>query len=228
MSQITSRDARLVYENGKHAIMSIKDPQTGLPMYSLEHAKLTQSFIRSEATLSTSLASYKFPIKINDQGANSSVNNKLLQLQDLFVVSSIGLFLANATTPAQETLETWNDPKIFTTGAASLQSVYNGLLALSINNNIIVPGWDTIRHKLVPITQTGTNVGYTASGVNLADSFNGSVDGFYPCEPNWLISGGANVDFTLQLPAAPSTLDANTNVILVLRGILAQNVTTVK
>jgi len=200
-------------------------------MYTLEHAKLTQSYLRSEVFASTSLASYKFPIKSNDQfnAVAQQPTEQRLQLQDLFVVSSVGLFLGTgASGNSSYKLFSFPDATTFATGAASLMTIYNGNLSLAINNNTIVPAWDTFRHLAIPNQQTAANAYYTTSGVNYVSESNGSVQGFYPCEPNWLLSGGANLDLELNLPAAPATLDANTRLILIVRGVLAQNVTTVK
>ena len=228
---ITARDARLVYENAKNAIASIKNPQTGLPMYSLADAKLTQSYLRSDVFLSTTLASYRFPIKTNDvfNGQAQMADEQRLQLQDMFIVSSVALRIAIAAngTNSFRTF-TFPDASVFTTGATSLYTLYNGKLAVTINNNTIVPAWDVLKHLDIPIQQAVANAYFTASGQVLLSSDEASNQGFYPCEPNWILSGGANIDVELNLPSAPGTLDASTRAILMLRGVLAQNVTTVK
>ena len=48
------------------------------------------------------------------------------------------------------------------------------------------------------------------------------------CEPNIVLNGASNINATLNLPAAPSTVDANTYVATIFYGLLAQNVTSVK
>lgn len=233
---ITSQDARLVFDNARAAIANIRD-SNGMPMYSLKEAKLTQSYLRSEVFLSTANAKYQFPIKINDQFTGTAIQptEQRLQLQDVFIVSYVGLFLGlGATGSSTYKLNSYADPSVFTTGgvetagAIPLETVYNGLLKLEINNNVIVPAWDLIRHKKVPNQQPADNAYYTTSAIKYVSEFSGIGTGFYPTEPNWILSGGANINLSINLPSAPATLDTNTRVALILRGILAQNVSAVK
>ena len=55
-----------------------------------------------------------------------------------------------------------------------------------------------------------------------------SEDTVYSVEPNIVINGAANYQSSLNLPAAPTTIDANTYVAVIFRGILLQNCSSVK
>jgi len=78
---------RLAFEKAKEAIN-----RAG---FSLGQAVLSQSYLRLEVALSTTVTSYQFPVLTNDVSAtntSSFVTEQRLNLQDAFVCSSIGLF----------------------------------------------------------------------------------------------------------------------------------------
>jgi len=81
------------------------------------------------------------------------------------------------------------------------------------------------RHKHIPILQQNATAG---SGVN-TDAFDGINQTALSCEPNWVLIGSKNNQFTLNLPAAIGTLQASktTFITCTMSGILAQNVTPV-
>ena len=78
----TQHGARLVFDNSKALISN-----AGL---SIQSAVLSQSYLRSEVAMSTSVTSYQIPIIINTQQGNSYSTNNLLQLQDAFVFERCG------------------------------------------------------------------------------------------------------------------------------------------
>ena len=74
---------RLVYEQSKALVNQLG--------YDTSHAVATQSYLRSEALLTTTAATYSLPILVNQNSSNTNVRLKLLNLQDLFVISEISL-----------------------------------------------------------------------------------------------------------------------------------------
>jgi hypothetical protein len=52
-------------------------------------------------------------------------------------------------------------------------------------------------------------------------------DGFYPAEPNIVLVGSKKNILQLVMPNALATVTANSRVVCIVRGILAQNVTPV-
>lgn len=210
---------RLVYENSKALVNQLG--------YDTSHAVATQSFLRSEVLLTTTSASYSVPILVNQNTSNANVRLSLLNLQDLFVVSELSVFLVSgANTNGAAPFYEYPDPTVFTTGAAQLFNVYNGSMSIIANNQQILPKWDILKHYFVPQTQKG--VGVTAQTVFPINQVDGSEDTVYPVEPNIVINGAANYQISLNLPAAPTTLDANTYVAFLFRGILLQNCTSIK
>jgi hypothetical protein len=218
----TQHGARLVFDNAKNLVNNAG--------FSVGQAVLSQSYIRSEVAMSTSTTSYQIPILVNSVGASSNfATNNLLNLQDAFVVSSIGVFVSipAASTTTAFPLYTYPNASAFTTSGASaaLYNLYNGKLSVVVNNRQIVPAWDLYRHLYVPQTQQGA-----ASTATTIDQNDATEFGYYPCEPNIVLVGSKNNVISLELPGAISTLQASVapRIVVIMRGILAQNVTPVR
>jgi hypothetical protein len=218
----TQHGQRLIFDNAKNLVNNAG--------FSAGQAVLSQSYIRSEVAMSTTTTSYQIPILVNSVGAGTNfATNNLLNLQDAFVVSSIGVFVAipaASTTTAFQLYTYPNATAISTVGAsAALYNLYNGKLSVVVNNRQIVPSWDLYRHLYVPQTQQGA-----ASTASTIDQNDATEYGYYPCEPNIVLVGSKNNVITLELPGAISTLQAGTapRIVVIMRGILAQNVTPVR
>ena len=218
----TQHGQRLVYDNAKNLITN-----AGL---SVGQAVLSQSYIRSEVAMSTSTTSYQIPILVNSTGANTNfATNQLLQLQDAFVVSSIGIFVsipATSTTTAFRLYTYPNTTAFSTAGAATaLYNLYNGKMSVVVNNRQIVPAWDIYKHLYVPQTQQDVLAPTTKQDQNDASEF-----GYYPVEPNIVLVGSKNNVISLELPGAISVLEAGTapRIVVIMKGILAQNSTSVR
>jgi len=218
----TQHGARLVFDNAKNLVNNAG--------FSAGSAVLSQSYIRSEVAMSTSTTSYQIPILVNSVGAGTNfATNNLLNLQDGFVISSIGVFVSipAASSTTAFPLYTYPNALAFTTAgaAAALYNLYNGKLSVVVNNRQIVPSWDLYRHLYVPQTQQGAAATATVIDQNDATEF-----GYYPCEPNIVLVGSKNNVISLELPGAISTLQASVapRIVVIMRGILAQNVTPVR
>jgi hypothetical protein len=218
----TQHGARLVFDNAKNLVNNAG--------FSAGQAVLSQSYLRSEVAMSTSTTSYQIPILVNSTGSNTNfATNNLLNLQDAFVVSSIGVFVSipAASTTTAFPLYTYPNASAFTTSgaAAALYNLYNGKLQVVVNNRQIVSAWDLYRHLYVPQTQQGA-----ASTATTIDENDATEYGYYPVEPNIVLVGSKNNVVSLELPGAISTLQASTapRIVVIMRGILAQNVTPVR
>lgn len=210
----TQMGSRMVFENAKTLVRSLG--------YSVEHAKLTQSYLRSEVALSTSIANYHIPVLVNDtQNGSTRVNEKRLNLQDIFVTTEIAVLIGIGTSSnTAAKLYTYANATAFTsTSDDDLWSIYNGFLNLTINNEQILPAWDVIRHYFVPQTQQSAST---------TDQWAAGSDAFYPVEPGIVMNGAANINFQLTANGAPATITTNSFIAVIQRGILCQNVTTVK
>jgi hypothetical protein len=217
----TAMGSRMVFENAKALVRSLG--------YGVDQAVLTQSYLRSEVALSTSIANYHIPVLVNDtQNGSVRVNEKRLNLQDIFVASEISVQIGvGAGTSTKAPLYTYPNGVVFTSATDDdLWSIYNGFLNLTINNQQVLPAWDVYRHYCVPQTQGG--VGITAQTIFPVDQNDASTDAFYPVEPGIVMNGAANINFQLTANGAPATVLANSFICVIQRGILLQNVTTVK
>jgi hypothetical protein len=216
--------SRLVFENAKSFIQS--------QGYDVSQAVLTQSYVRSEVALSASVTNYRLPIVINDvTNGVAFATERRVQLQDVHVCSSVFIGLAcpsSATDTAFPLLSYPSTSNGQFNGAEqdALYTFYNGFLTMQVNNQNILPAFDIYRSYFVPQTQGG--IGITAQTNFPIDQVDGSENGFYPVEPNLLLNGAANIVANLILPAAISTVKANSRIVCIFRTILAQNVTSVK
>jgi len=217
--------SRLAFEKAKRCIKAAG--------FSLSQAVLSQSYLRSELALSTTKTLYQFPILVNDnsQGTNFNTTN-LLQLQDAFYVSHIGLFFAKPSSSTDTTFQlvTYPNASIFSTAntASSLYSFYNGNLSITVNNRQIVPSLDLYRFYQVPQQQTTSNADYTTSGINYKDQQDGSSSALYPIEPGIVFSGSKQNIVQIQIPAALAAAETNSRVVLYFSGHLGQNITSVR
>lgn len=221
-------DGRLNFENARAIAM-----QQG---YDVDQAICTQSFIRSEVAMSTATASYNLPILANQQSQNGTtvrLLNTPLNLQDVFVVNElfVGWTVATATT-VNGKLYTYPNATAATSStiATALNTLYNGKLSIQMNNRNILPNWDLNRHYQANQTQQNTNINgsVTAPSQYAIDQADFSEDGFVPVEPNWVFNGAGNIQASLILPSAISDIPTNGAIVAIFRGILLQNVSTVK
>lgn len=207
--------ARMVYDNAQRALAQ------AYPGVNIKQFKCTQSFLRLELALSTTVTRYQFQI-LNQTTSTQFNTEKRLNLQDSFVISSLGVFLGKPSSSTDTTfeLDTYGNPTKYTNGAA-MQAIYNGVLSVTVNNDVILPAWDVTRHFYKPQTQQ------TGAANSPFDQKRLAEDGFYAVEPNIIAVGSKNTQITIDLAAALSAVDASSRVIVVLRGVLAQNSTVV-
>lgn len=217
--QQSTANSRIVYNN---AVQLLNAAQINLKV-----AKLTQSALRLEQQTSLTKTQYIFPALVNNNGpANSLFNTEIrLNLQDSFVVSSWGWFLAKPLSAVDATfvLQTFPDVLIFATAGSNvaLETIYNSIVQVAVNNDIILPVWDMNRHRMVPQSQQ------VAVAPAQISQFDGSSDGYYPVEPNFMLIGSKNSIITLTLPAALAVVETFGRIVTIFRGVLAQNSTSI-
>jgi hypothetical protein len=219
--------SRLAFEKAKEGIQ-----RAG---FSLGQAVLSQSYLRLEVSLSTSITNYQFPVLVNDVSASATAATNLeqrLNLQDAFYCSQIGLFFGvpGSSTATNFQLCTYPNTTVFSAAntATSLFNWYNSSLSLTVNNRQIVPAYDLYRHYSVPQQQTTADADYSTSGIDYRDQQDGGTSGFYPIEPGWVLVGSKQNTLQVQLASAMAAVETNSRAILILRGHLAQNVTPVR
>lgn len=208
----TQGGARLVYKNAQEALVRAGvNPQ---------QAVLSQSYLRFEQNLSKTKTSYNFGV-LNNQTIDAQAQTPTeyrLNLQDAFYISEIMVYIAKAAsdTDCSFALQTYPNSQVFSIGGPSLYTLYNGTMSLTVNNRQIVPASDLTKFLQVPQTQASMTVGaqFDGSWANVV-------------EPNLVLIGSKNSVFNITIPAAFGDLDPYTRVVILCRGILAQNVTVV-
>lgn len=189
--------------------------------------RLAQSYLRLEQPATTNTL-YNFPVlnNIQNQSQQFSTERRLNQ-QDTFVPTHVGFFLglpgsASITDTAWRPL-TFANPFILA-NATQMQRLYNdGTLSIMINNVQYTDNWDLWRHWKSNQTQQTQALGANSP----EDQVDGSDDGFYPMQPFIMLIGSQNIQITIRLTAPPTAVDANSRVILIFRGVKAQNSTVV-
>lgn len=187
-------------------------------------AVLTQSFLRLEVAATTTSNNYTFSTLQNQQAQFNT--EQRLTLQDAFVVSDCGIywFIPSSSTASDHPLLSWPNPNIFTTSgaAAAAETLYHSQLQLNVNKQLIVPSWDVYRSRLVNQTQL------TAATNSPVDQLSGRDDVNFPTEPNWVVIGSRNSIFSILMPNNFAAIQANSRIVLFMRGVLAQNCTSVQ
>lgn len=215
-------DARMVYENSKLAL--IKAFPDVDPEKLMATVKLTQGALRFEQPLVTTSNAYNFPVLVNE-AVFSNMEDRL-RLQDSFIVSQIGIFLGAPASIADNAFlpDSYPSPVKYGANAAPANAFYNSNLQITVNNDIILPKWDVMRHLNAPETQQTAALGAGSP----QDQWRGAFDGFYPVEPNLVLIGSKSTQLQIFLKgAALSAVLANSRAIIIVRGVLAQNSTVV-
>jgi hypothetical protein len=187
--------------------------------------RLSQSVLRLEQPTSSTSTLYNFPVLTNIQNQAQQFNTEIrLNIQDSFVPTHVGFFLALPSSSTDVTFKLMTYPNPFVlANAVQMQAFYNGTLSIMINNVQYTQKWDLWRHWQTNQTQQTAALGAGSP----EDQFIGSDDGFYPMQPFILLIGSQNIQVNINLPLVPSAVDANSRLVLMFRGILAQNSTVV-
>jgi hypothetical protein len=210
--------ARLIFANARKALKNAGIDPTG--------KKLTQSFLRLERAIVVGTTQYLFPVLNNQSALGIFATEQRMNMQDSFVLSTIGVYTAvpaSANDTAFLPLTYPNTLLYATAGAAAAtKAIYNGTLQVQVNGNILIPAWDLLKHYVSPITNQ------TAAVNSPVDQVDFGHDGVYPVEPNITVRGDKNTQISVNLPGTGvATIQANSRIIIVMRGVLAQNTTSV-
>lgn len=196
----------------------------------VNNRKMSQGEIRLEVQLNTANNQFKFGLTNNQSNTQGVIFNteRRLELQDSLICNEYGIFVGQPTeqTDAAYPLLTHGNQIAF--GAADgvqLDSVFysNGFFSIKVNNDVVLPYRGLFNHWYKPRTQQTAAFG---AGSPL-DEIRGAVDGMITAEPNILLIGSKGYVPTIELPTALVGTFAFTRVVLIFRGILAQNSTVV-
>lgn len=184
----------------------------------IPYENLSQSYLRAETQLSN-LSTYNFKLQAG-QVANPIVTEKLLQLNDQFVITHLRVSLRNidpSTTGVPTATEQLNaqqflfaDPSVFTSGAANARAIYNGNLSFIIDRKQFLPAFPMNAFYRVPTAQstnlttagtTGTPASTFTGNTGGVNGYDNGLFGFYVSEPT-LIDGRQTLDLSLNLNAS--------------------------
>lgn len=202
------------------ARMALQSANRDVPGFNVNAFKLTQGFLRLEALSVVGTTQFRFNLLVNQ--APLTNNEQRLNLQDSFIMSSLGITIAKKTSATDSKFIplTYPDP-LELTNAAEYMGLYNGSLQVSVNNNVLIPAWEVLQHYNAPITQAQAGPPVQVNSSKLIS------DSFIPVEPNIVLVGTKNNEIVLNLKEPFTTVDSNTYIQLNIRGILAQNSTNV-
>ena len=179
----------------------------------LPYESLSQSYLRSATTL-TNQSQVDFILQANKK--TGGVDEKLLQLNDEFVVTHFAVYLSlsegtSADLEASTMHYTYvpnNGLSRFTGNALNSVALYNGDLSWTIDRQEFVPQFPMRAFFRVPDVQEEFVGG---SDANIVSGYNNGLYGFYPSEPTKIdgrqtidlsVNIGSTVDFT-PLGGAP-------------------------
>jgi len=193
----------------------------------IPYENLSQSYLRAETQLSN-LSTYGFKLQAG-QVANPIVTEKLLQLNDQFVITHFRVSLryidpsVTATPTATEQLSAqqflYADPTVFTSTSANAKAIYNGNLAFIIDRKQFLPAFPMNAFYRVPTTQSGAFLATagttgapvaTFTGNTGVNGYDNGLFGFYVSEPT-LIDGRQTLDLSLNLYASVSIATIGTD-----------------
>ena len=194
------------------------------------YENLSQSYLRSETVLTTQ-AAIDFTLQTNKKQA-ALVTERLLNLNDEFVVThfTVGLKRIASDTPTDlqqltAPILTYDNSTAFAgTNGANVSSIYNSDLSWTIDRREFIPQFPMRAFRRVPTAQQGADVGYTSSGVDIADGFDNGLYAFYPSEPT-RINGRQTLDLSVNLGSSVTFDDASNSYYAVFeaRGYLVVN-----
>lgn len=201
-----------------NSVAALQRAFSDVPGFNARNYKLTQSYLRLEQAIVAGITTYRFPVLVTETQTGIFTTEKRLNLQDSFVTSSI-LIGTYVSASATGEILTWEDPAAYSTSGAdvAVKALYNGSLEIKVNNDVLTPDWDVWRHYDRPASPLVSN----------DPTANNGITGFFPMEPNIILVGAKNNKVSINLPEGIGTVQANSRIVLLLRGILAQNTTVV-
>lgn len=234
MNSTNNASARMSFDNARQILydswINSFGGNSAKCMSWVNSRKLSQSEIRLEVGLNTANNRFAFGMTPNQSSSSNIIFNteNRLNLQDSLIASEYAIYVANPTsvTDTAYELHTYGNDVVFAAAtAAALNSTFysNGNFQTRVNNDVVIPYRGLWNHKYIPQTQQTAAPG---PGSPL-DQVRGAEDGFVTQEPNLLLIGSKNYVPEIVLPSALASVDAFTRVVLIYRGVLAQNSTVV-
>ena len=193
--------------------------------------KFSQSEIRLEVELNAVNNSFVFGLTANQQNSTNIIFNteNRLTMQDTLICNEYGFFVGNPTSTVDTTweLKTYGNPITFAAGTdANLlnTTLYgHGYFRMTCNNDVIIPSRGLFNHWYRPETQQTAAFGAASP----LDQIRGAEDGCITEEPNLLLIGSKGYIPQIVLPSNMALTATHIRAVLLFKGDLAQNSTSV-
>jgi hypothetical protein len=196
----------------------------------VNNRKLSQHEVRLEVELNITSNRFVFGLTAQQQNSTNFVFNteNRLTLQDSLIVSEYGLFVGQPSSRTDTTwvLNTYGNTQVFAAAdAAALDSTFysHGYFTTKVNGDVVIPYRGLFNHWYKPQTQQTAALGAGSP----KDMLRGAEDGCITQEPNLLLIGSKNYVPEIVLPTALASAALFERVVLLYRGILAQNSTVI-
>lgn len=195
--------------------------------------KLSQGEVRTENLLTTTTTNYRFGVLKSDPNNSNVVpvfnTENRLNPQDTLLVNEMGIFVGKPASNVDTAWELRSYGSFLDFGAAPGLAINttlfsHGAFKMGVNNDVVIPYRGLFNHWYKPQTQNTAAI----AAASPDDQLRGAEDGFITVEPNVLLIGSKGYVPEIILPTALATVaNAFSRVVIIFRGILAQNSTII-
>lgn len=243
MLEGSSRDGRMNYETAIAQLIranySPRDAQGNITSNltkeqiasyrsKINEEEITQGFLCMSSIIKPGISVLNFAVVDTQQVSGSPVTpiNRLLTMQDSFLISNLSYYLQNYSYSGNNNLQTpdfsvpnnwepitytstWYNNGLGVTMDPGMAIFWIGAyISLAINKKVVIPYWDCLQHYHAPITQYTPAFPVPSNYMpRQKNSYDGSTDGFVYMQPNVVIGGGRNNILTVNLAAnIPATI----------------------
>lgn len=213
----SAMDNRMNFEVARAALKKV------YPSKDIKQFVLTMSTLIFEQAVVAGQTLYTFPIlQTQDQIGQFNTETRL-KYQDSFIITKMAYNICNPGSAVATTFipDTFPNPFVYGANAVAMNSLYNGDIKFTINNEVILYNWDLLQHYYAPETQQTAGAG---PGSPL-DQKRLVVDSYQNVEPTITLVGTNDNQLTVNLDGPPATFNAFSRLRITVRGINAQNST---
>jgi len=238
MTNQIEADGQYVVNNEKKAA------QTGK-----KNIRAAQSYLWSQVPLNPNNSSYQFNVRngvanLGNPGILAGENR--LKDQDVFFTYALGYYLVCTSTGFGNTslqfdLMTYPSPNFWgpLSGGVPIRNFQGlwtmGTLAVKVNGETLTPSWDMGQHMYQPQTQIQPYIAPGQNPLAYFDEKDLAQDGLVITEPNWIVNGGNDNNYTVSFPQNyaqmlipdPALYNWRFSLVMKWQGFLAQNASSI-
>jgi len=231
---------RQIEQNGQYIVNN--EQKAG--QLNKKNIRAAQSYLWSEIPLNPNNSSYQFNVRngVANLGQPGIVpGENRLKDQDVFFAYGLGFYMRvlstnMANTAFQNQLFTFPSANFY--GSLQIERMLGlwteGQLVVKTNGETLTPSWDMGQHLVIPQTQVLAAPG-PSSTAPFYDQEDLASDGVVITEPNWIINGGNDNNYTVNYPnnfvsfqlPDPTTTNWRVSLVMKWQGFLAQNASSI-